>query len=80
MSVIKTERINKIYKTKAERIVAVREVSIDIRAGEFVGIIGSSGSGMVGNFCQIGVPTWSEWKCETTAQSTSAPLGLTRRT
>ncbi|MBQ7128706.1 MAG: ABC transporter ATP-binding protein [Clostridia bacterium] len=45
MSVIKTERINKIYKTKAERIVAVREVSIDIRAGEFVGIIGSSGSG-----------------------------------
>ena len=32
------------------------------------------------NFCHEGVPTWSEWKWETTAQSTSAPLGFARRT
>jgi len=42
---IKAERITKVYKLPAEEIKAVREVDLDIRAGEFIAIMGPSGSG-----------------------------------
>jgi len=42
---IKAENITKIYKLPAEEIRAVREVDLQIRAGEFIAIMGPSGSG-----------------------------------
>lgn len=45
MSVIKTENIEKIYKTKSQQTVALKNVGIEINKGELVSIVGSSGSG-----------------------------------
>jgi len=42
---IKAEKINRIYKLPAEEIYAVKDVSLDIMAGEFIAIMGPSGSG-----------------------------------
>jgi putative ABC transport system ATP-binding protein len=42
---IKAEKITKVYKTFAEEIKAVKEVDLEIRAGEFISIMGPSGSG-----------------------------------
>jgi putative ABC transport system ATP-binding protein len=42
---IKAERINKTYKLFAEEVRAVRDLDLEISAGEFVAIMGPSGSG-----------------------------------
>ena len=42
---IKAEGITKIYRLPAEEIRAVREVDLEIKAGEFIAIMGPSGSG-----------------------------------
>lgn len=45
MSLIKLEKINKIYKTPEEEVYALRDVSMEINNGDFVIIRGESGSG-----------------------------------
>lgn len=43
--IIKAEKLTKIYKTSAEQISAVREVDLEIFAGDFISVMGPSGSG-----------------------------------
>jgi putative ABC transport system ATP-binding protein len=42
---IKAEKITKIFRLPAEEIKAVRQVDLEIKAGEFISIMGPSGSG-----------------------------------
>src|SRR5512141_565184 len=45
MALIRLEKISRRYQMGAETIHALREVSLDIKRGEYVGIMGPSGSG-----------------------------------
>ena len=45
MEVLRTENLRKIYQTPSGEVRALDGVSISIEEGEFVAIIGSSGSG-----------------------------------
>lgn len=45
MSVITTQNLKKIYTEAAVPVMAVNDVSIDIKEGEFTAIVGPSGSG-----------------------------------
>jgi putative ABC transport system ATP-binding protein len=59
-AVIETKSVSKIYKTGPMAIKAVDEASIQIRAGEFVGLVGPSGSGkttMLAMLAALLVPT-----------------------
>ena len=42
---IKTENLTKVYRTDEVETTALNEVSIEIKAGEFVSIMGPSGCG-----------------------------------
>ena len=44
-AVIRTETVSKVYKTGDLVVNAVKEVSLEIHAGEFVALVGPSGSG-----------------------------------
>jgi len=44
-SVIVAERLTKIYKLLAEEIYAVRDVDLEVKAGDFIAVMGPSGSG-----------------------------------
>ena len=43
--VIKTEELSKVYEMGAEQVHALRGVDTEIRKGEYVAIMGPSGSG-----------------------------------
>ncbi|MFO8015061.1 MAG: ATP-binding cassette domain-containing protein, partial [Phycisphaerae bacterium] len=45
MSLVRTERLSKIYQMGAVQLHALRDVAITIEAGEYVVIRGPSGSG-----------------------------------
>ena len=44
-TILKTENVTKIYESNNMTVRAVDQVSIDIQAGEFIGLVGPSGSG-----------------------------------
>lgn len=44
MEIVRTEKVTKVYGTEENRVIAVNEVSFSVEQGEFVAIIGSSGS------------------------------------
>jgi ABC-type lipoprotein export system ATPase subunit len=56
-TLIKTDKLSKVYKLTAEEIGAVREVDIEIISGDFVAIMGPSGSGKTTLLDSIGCLT-----------------------
>ncbi|PJB58141.1 MAG: ABC transporter ATP-binding protein, partial [Candidatus Infernicultor aquiphilus] len=42
---IRANKLKKIYSSEFEKIVALKEIDIEIRKGEFVTIMGPSGAG-----------------------------------
>ncbi len=45
MTVLKVENLTKIYGSKDTEVIALNHVSFQVEKGEFVAIIGASGSG-----------------------------------
>jgi ABC-type lipoprotein export system ATPase subunit len=45
MEIIKTNQLTKIYSDNGLKVVAVNNVDISIKQGEFTAIVGPSGSG-----------------------------------
>lgn len=45
MSILKVERLSKIYGEKDTKTIAVDNVSFEVEKGEFIAIVGASGSG-----------------------------------
>tara|TARA_B100001057_G_scaffold285411_1_gene285624 strand:+ start:111 stop:779 length:669 start_codon:yes stop_codon:yes gene_type:complete len=45
MSLIRLEKLNKIYESQAGEVIAINGVSLDFKAGEFSSIVGPSGCG-----------------------------------
>ncbi|MCM1186016.1 MAG: ABC transporter ATP-binding protein [Lachnoclostridium sp.] len=45
MEILRTEHLKKVYGTGSNEVIAVNDVNLSIRKGEFAAIVGSSGSG-----------------------------------
>ncbi len=45
MSILKVENISKIYGTNEAKTIAVDNISFEVEKGEFIAIVGASGSG-----------------------------------
>ena len=54
MVVIKTINLEKVYGTKENKVVALDNINIEVNKGEFVAVIGASGSGKSTFLHQIG--------------------------
>jgi putative ABC transport system ATP-binding protein len=45
MNLIELKKVSKYYQTEGDRVAALKEVSLTIKAGEFIAVMGPSGSG-----------------------------------
>lgn len=45
MEILKVRQIHKIYGEKENKVHALKDVSFTVRQGEFIAIVGTSGSG-----------------------------------
>ena len=45
MNILTTENLKKIYKTPSGKVYALDGVSVSVSEGEFIAVVGSSGSG-----------------------------------
>ena len=45
MSLLKTEKLSKIFRTEEIETIALNQVSLEVNEGEFVAIMGPSGCG-----------------------------------
>lgn len=64
MTMIKVDKLSKLYKTGAIEVAALKDVSFEVDEGEFVAIIGPSGSGKSTLMNMIGcldIPTSGEY-------------------
>lgn len=43
--IVKTNKLKKVYSSASQKIIALKEIDIEIKKGEFVTIMGSSGAG-----------------------------------
>lgn len=43
--ILKAEKLTKIYRLSAEKIYAVRDIDLEVSAGDFISVMGPSGSG-----------------------------------
>jgi putative ABC transport system ATP-binding protein len=55
--IIRTQRVAKVYRKKDVETVALRDITCDIRRGEFVSLMGPSGSGKTTFFNVVGALT-----------------------
>ncbi|WAA12546.1 ABC transporter ATP-binding protein [Fervidibacillus halotolerans] len=45
MIILRLENVTKLYRTTSEQIIALNQINLNVRKGQFVGILGPSGSG-----------------------------------
>ncbi len=67
MALIELEKVSREYRMGEERVFALKEVSLQVQAGEFVSIVGRSGSGKSTLMNLIGCldrPTTGEYRLE----------------
>ena len=46
-SLLKLDKVSKVYGEGNMEVTALHPISLDVKAGEFIGIVGPSGSGKV---------------------------------
>ena len=46
-SLLKLDKVSKVYGEGNTEVTALHPISLDVKAGEFIGIVGPSGSGKV---------------------------------
>jgi len=81
MSVVRLERVSKDYITEGTPVAALRDVSLEFRAGEFAALVGRSGCGkstLLNLAGAMDVPTWGTVTLDGMVTSQLGDAALTR--